>query len=258
MASNDLAALLRVDRFPRASAYDPSWVIENLMGPNVLWLAEFLSQAMDLRPGMRVLDMGCGKAVSSIFFAREFDVQVWATDLWISASENQRRLEDAGVADRVFPVHAEAHALPFAHGFFDAAVSLDAYHYFGTDDLYLGYYSRFLKPEAEIGIVVPGLRAEIGEDIPTYLRPYWHWDFCSFHSPDWWRAHWQKTGLVDLATSDLMPDGWNLWLRWLDVCAQEGGPGSEQEAEMLRTDNGRNLGFVRVVARRRAEPIYLA
>lgn len=51
------------------------------MGPNVLWLAEALSQMMDLRPGMRVLDMGCGKAISSIFLAKEFGLEVWATDL---------------------------------------------------------------------------------------------------------------------------------------------------------------------------------
>ena len=29
---------------------------------------------MELEPGMRVLDMGCGKAISSIFLAKEFDV----------------------------------------------------------------------------------------------------------------------------------------------------------------------------------------
>jgi cyclopropane fatty-acyl-phospholipid synthase-like methyltransferase len=37
---------------------------------------------------MRVLDLGCGRAMSSIFLRRQFGVQVWATDLWFSASEN--------------------------------------------------------------------------------------------------------------------------------------------------------------------------
>ena len=35
---------------------------------------------LDLRPGMRVLDLGCGRAASSIFLRREFGVQRWATD----------------------------------------------------------------------------------------------------------------------------------------------------------------------------------
>ncbi len=67
--SLEIAEKLKPVEFPRAASYDPDWVLENLMGPNVLWLAESLSQVMDLQPGMRVLDMGCGKAVSSIFLA---------------------------------------------------------------------------------------------------------------------------------------------------------------------------------------------
>ena len=75
-----LAQRLQHEGYPRASAYDPEWVLEYLMGPNVLWLAEALSQKLELRPGMRVLDMGCGKAMSSIFLAKEFGIQVWATE----------------------------------------------------------------------------------------------------------------------------------------------------------------------------------
>jgi len=69
-----LVAEVTIEQFPRSAAYDPMWVINNLMGPNVLWLTEFLAQAMNLRPGMRVLDMGCGTATSSIFLAKEFGV----------------------------------------------------------------------------------------------------------------------------------------------------------------------------------------
>ena len=246
----ELGTLLTLEQFPRSASYDPEWVLDNLMGPNVLWLAEALSQVMDLKQGMRVLDMGCGRAISSIFLAKEFDLQVWATDLWIAASENWQRLAAAGVTDRVFPIHAEAHALPFADGFFDALLSLDAYHYFGTDDLYLGYYSRFVRAGGEIGIVVPGLRQEFTDGLPEHLVPYWSWDFCSFHSPDWWRNHWEKTGKVEVTLADSIPDGWTHWLKWQEVCLEQGYPSDRQEADMLRVDAGRNLGFTRIVARK--------
>lgn len=101
---DDLATALMVEQFPRAGTYDSMWVINNLMGPNALWLTEFLTQAMDLQPGMRVLDMGCGTAVSSIFLAREFGVRVWATDLWISASDNWQRIQEAGMGEHVVPM----------------------------------------------------------------------------------------------------------------------------------------------------------
>ena len=70
-----------------------------------------LAMMPDLGADPRVLDLGCGRALTSIFLAREFGVQVWATDLWITPDHNRRRAEEAGVGDAVFPLRAEAHAL---------------------------------------------------------------------------------------------------------------------------------------------------
>ena len=156
------ADLFQPAEFPRSAKYDSDWVLENMMGPNALWLTESLPGCMSLSPGMRVLDIGCGKGLSSIFLTKEYGVQVWATDLWIDASDNLGRIRAAGVEDRVFPIHAETHALPFADGFFDAMISVDAYHYFGTDDLHLeNHIARLVKPGGQIGIIVPGLVEEL-------------------------------------------------------------------------------------------------
>ncbi len=70
-------------RFPRSSKYNPEWMLEGPFGGNAVWLAEWLTDSLVLKPGMRKLDLGCGRAKSSIFLANEFDVQVWATDLWL-------------------------------------------------------------------------------------------------------------------------------------------------------------------------------
>jgi hypothetical protein len=170
--------------------------------------------------------------------------------LWISASDNWQRVSAAGVTHQVFPIHAEAHALPFAEGFFDVLISLDAYHYFGTDDVYLGYYSQFVKAGGQIGIVVPGLRHEFTDGLPAHLAPYWGWEFWSLHSPEWWRNHWEKTGKVAVTVADSIPDGWQHWLKWEEICQAQGVSlaADSQEADMLRADAGRNLGFTRVVA----------
>src|SRR6478672_841423 len=119
------------ERFPRSSKYHPEWVIAGVSGgANALWLVEWLAAALNLRPGMRVLDLGCGRAMTSVFLRREFGDQVWATDLWFSASENLRRIRDAGVEDGVFPIHSDARSLPFANDFFDAVVAIDSFVYF--------------------------------------------------------------------------------------------------------------------------------
>ncbi len=90
-------------------------------GSNPLWLLESLTEHLAIEPGSRVLDLGCGTALTSIFLAREFDARVWAGDLWIDPTRNWERIMDAGVADRVTPIRIEARDLPFAAGFFDAS-----------------------------------------------------------------------------------------------------------------------------------------
>ncbi|MEK7469619.1 MAG: methyltransferase domain-containing protein [Planctomycetota bacterium] len=253
--------LLANPAFPRASKYDPAWILANEMGPNALWLAEWLTEVMALRPGMRVLDMGCGRAMTSVFLAREFGVTVWANDLWITATQNFQTLREARVEDRVFPIRAEAHALPYAEGFFDAIVSVDSYHYYGTSDTYLGYFSKFLRPRGQIGIVVPGLVREIKGGTPQHLArpygkspPFWDPKECgSFHTAAWWKRHW-GTGLVAIESCSLLKDGWKHWVQWEDAREAGGGghSGFPSEAPALRADRGRTMGFVRMVARKPA------
>jgi SAM-dependent methyltransferase len=246
-------------RYPRSNGYDARWTIENQMGPHALWLLEWLAPALGLDalpPGARVLDLGCGRAMTSVFLAREYGLQVTAADLWVKPDDNAVRLAEAGVADRVLPVHAEAHDLPFAEGSFDAIVSIDAYQYFGTDDLYLPSLTRLLKPGGRIGVVVPALREEpAGTEPPEHLAPWWEPAFWCFHTAGWWRRHWTRSGAVRVETADWLEDGWRDWLLWCEVVAEESTDDfhvrmAGRSAEMLRADRGRALGFVRVVGRR--------
>ncbi|WZO98286.1 methyltransferase domain-containing protein [Isosphaeraceae bacterium EP7] len=238
------------DRFPRSSKYHPDWVLANASGgANSLWLTEWLAESLDLQPGMRVLDLGCGRACSSIFLRREFGVQVWATDLWFGASANLKTIRDAGVEDGVFPIHADARSLPFAAEFFDAIISIDSFFYYGTDDHYLGNLARFLKPGGTLGIAGAGLMREIDGPIPESLRDWWTNDLWCLHSAPWWRRHWERTGIVDIELADAMPDGWQQWLAWHRALA----PDNVVEIAALEADQGNNLGYVRVVARRRPD-----
>lgn len=255
MTENPRSNPLYNDRYPRSNDYDPGWVFENQMGPNALWLMESLVEVLPIEPGTRVLDLGCGRAMTSVFLAKEFGAEIWATDLWIDASENQERIRQAGVENLVVPIHSEAHALPFAQGFFDVVVSVDAYHYFGTDDLFVGYITGFLREGGRIGVVVPALFEELGPEVPASLRPFWEWDFCSFHAPEWWRNHWQKTGKVRVDCADAIEDGWKDWLLF-DEASIPSLTGWRQaaatnSAAMLKTDQGKLLGFSRVVATKR-------
>jgi SAM-dependent methyltransferase len=238
------------ERFPRSWQYHPEWVVAGISGgANSLWMTEWLTTALELRPGMRVLDLGCGRASSSIFLRREFGVQVWATDLWCSASEKFERIRDAGVDDGVFPIRADARSLPFAAEFFDAIVSIDSFPYYGTDDLYLNYLAQFVKPGGPLGIAGAGLVQELDGPVPDHLQEWWTQDLWSLHSAAWWRRHWERTGILDVELADTMPDGCQVWLDWHTA----NFPDNRAEIKALEADRGRYLGYVRVVGRRRPE-----
>lgn len=234
-------------QFPRSSAYHPDWIRSGVSGGlNPLWMTEWLTQAMDLKPGMRVLDLGSGRALSSIFLHREYGVQVWAADLWFNPTENLQRISDAGCTDSVFPIRVEARSLPFAMGFFDAVVSIDSFVYYGTDSLFLSNLGRFVKIGGQIGIAGSGLVQEFAEMIPEHLRAWWTPDLVCLHSAEWWRQHWSRSGVVDVEISDHLPDGWQLWLEW----HREEYPENEVEIKAVEADAGRYLGYVRTIGRR--------
>jgi len=254
--TEQLIQLIKNDRFPRSEKYDKEWVLKNNMGPNALWLTEWLCEKMELKPGMRVLDMGCGKVLSSVFLAKEFGVQVWANDLWISATENWQRIRDAGLENQVYPIRAEAHALPYAEGFFDAIVCLDAYIYFSTDDLYLNYFHKLVRPGGQIGIVIPGLVRDFNGPVPAHLTQpqkngglYWVNEPWAFHTAEWWCNHWAKTGLVDVELADTLKNGWQDWLQFEKASNLTRTNISSDEGALER-DGGRYLGLVRMVGRR--------
>jgi SAM-dependent methyltransferase len=198
---------------------------------------------------MRVLDLSCGRASSSIFLRREYGVQVWATDLWFSPTENLQRIRDADVGDGVFPIHADARSLPFAAEFFDAIVCIDSFVYYGTDDLYLNYLAQFVKPDGPVGIAGAGLVREIEGPVPEHLREWWTHDLWCLHSAACWRRHWERTGIMEIAVADTMPDGWQRWLDWQRVIAPENGV----EIRALEADRGNYLGYVRLAGRRQRQ-----
>jgi len=187
------------------------------IGPNCIVLIEELCKKMTLKPGMRILDMGCGAGFTSIILAKEFGVTVFANDLWFNATDNYQRFVKAGVSDKIFPIQADAHKLPYADNFFDAIISIDSYHYYGTDECYLGdCFARLVKKDGQFGIVNPGLSREFENGLPEAMKPLWQPNMYSWHSAEWWKKMWDKSGLVEVTYANEIHDGKAIWRNTAD------------------------------------------
>jgi ubiquinone/menaquinone biosynthesis C-methylase UbiE len=255
--------LLKKDEFRRSGHYDNEWIMDNQMGPNALWLAEWLCSGMELKEGMKVLDLGCGKAMTSIFMAREFGVQVWAADLWINPDNNFRRICEAGLDKTVYPIKAEAHSLPFSAGFFDAVISIDSYQYYGTDQLYMSYISRFIKNGGLMGIVVPSLMKEIHGDIPEHLnipqkngKVFWDNACYSFKTASFWKRLWKTSGVLEDVKAEILPDGWRHWRDFEKALELAGKSIFPSDAQALENDGGEYICFAKITATKSCDDEY--
>ncbi|MFD3443341.1 methyltransferase domain-containing protein [Microbacteriaceae bacterium 4G12] len=242
--------LLRPDRYPLSSRYDPQWLLGLDMGPHPLWQLEDLLTLVPLTPGQRVLDLGCGRGATSVFLAQQCGVEVVAFDLWIDPAEIRAVVESAGVGDRVDVVQGDARSLPFADGEFDAIVSIDAFEYFGADPRFLPGLLRVLRPDGRIGMTTPALRED-----PYVTRPpdavldLVGWEAAAWHSPDWWETHWALSGLVDGITARMQAGSRDDWLRW----SRTRGSETAAEVAMLESDPDPDwIGFALVAATKRA------
>ena len=163
---------------------------EILMGPNSLRILEELlaRHPLTLSAESTVLDLGCGKGLTSFTLAKETGAKVYANDLWISAEDNAKRFSEWGVDDRIIPVHEDANDLHFEKGLFQALVSIDSYHYFATKK---GFFEEkilpFLGNEAVALIGVPGIKDEFTGRSEELLSAWLGNEAYMFQSPRAWR-----------------------------------------------------------------------
>lgn len=243
--------------FPKATKYNQQWVRQHSMGENVLYNLESLTAVLPLQAGMRVLDLGCGKAISSVFLAKEFQVQVWAVDEAVSPTDNLQRIAEAGCEDKIFPLQLDARSLPFPEEFFDVVVVIDSYTYFGTDEKYLPYICKFIKPGGYLAIADVCFTREIEtvQEVPAFLRKDYQSFWYFIHAVAWWRKLWEKTGLVQIVAAEILPAA-DL-IREQYIQDYKNSHQKDPFAKALEKDKQHFISFFRLVGQRTSKEVYL-
>jgi cyclopropane fatty-acyl-phospholipid synthase-like methyltransferase len=219
----------------------------NMMGPNALRIIDELVGNCSFEKGIRILDLGCGTGLTSMYLAEKFDATVFATDLWIGATENYERFKSFSLEDRIIPIHADAHDLPFADEYFDVVVSIGAYDFFGCNEEYL---SKHLKPIVKTGgkiiIGMSGLQHEFTDGVPDELKPYWLPEI-NFHTCDWWKELWSPESEIVIDECFELKCIREAWADWL-TCDN---PYAKRDIAMMAAEGGNYFSLLGIKATKR-------
>lgn len=198
--------------------YKEYMTAEVLMGPTSARILEELLQKHPLPRSSRnkVLDLGCGKGLTSLILAKETGAKVYANDLWIPAEENAKRFRQWGVGGQIIPVHEDANQLAFDKGQFHGLVSVDSYHYFATKK---GFFAEkilpFLKDGAEVLIGIPGIQEKYAGRSEELLPAWIGKEAYMFKSPGQWKqiiGQHERIETVETWEMGCFDAAWKEWL----------------------------------------------
>ncbi len=224
-----------------------AYLKDNMMGPNAMRVTEELASYLTVSKDARILDLGCGCGLSTLLLVKKYGSRVFATDLWISPDDNHERFKTVGIDDKAVPISADASkGLPFAKGYFDLLISVDAYHYFGDNDEMLPSLIPFVKKGGYIAVAIPGIKYEFGENVPEEMKPFWNNEVArTIHSPGWWKDIWSKAEgikIEDIREMSCCKQAWDEWL----ACPN---PYAEGDRKMMEAENGQYFNLISLIAK---------
>lgn len=227
------------------SGWNTDFLRQNMMGPSCVRLAEELLSRLDVTRWRRVLDLGCGMGLSSMYLAGTTPAEIVAFDLWIDATQNQERFANFGLEERILPLHGDVHAMPFARRCFDALVCIDSYTYYGAKPGFVDtHVAPYVKRGGVIALAIPGLLEEFEDGVPVELAPYWQEDI-HFHTAAWWRDLLERSRAITVEecfSFACHAQAWNDWLK-------SDNPYAVRDRDMMRDEAGKYFDTIGIIAR---------
>ncbi|MEU3994161.1 class I SAM-dependent methyltransferase [Streptomyces platensis] len=144
-------------------------------------LTDLLARKLELGPGRRVLDLGCGVGGPAIRLARTTGAEV----VGITISHEQSRVgqalvEKEGMADLVTVAHGDAMELSYPAGSFDAVMALEAIEHMPDRRTVLSNIARVLRPSGRVALTdfferapVPAHKKQAVDDYFTKFMMTW-------------------------------------------------------------------------------------
>ncbi|WP_409295599.1 class I SAM-dependent methyltransferase [Peribacillus sp. SCS-26] len=199
------------------------------LGPGSFEMALPLVQALNLQPGMRILEVGAGSGQIAAALAKYWGVSVVTLEPWEDLNAIHLHANEESVGNQVLAVNAAAQALPFAESSFDAVLSIGSFFMIADErPRALRELIRVAKRKAHIGIAEPMCRTNHApEDITHFeiYKSYRKW----LQTVQWNSTLFNQNGL-EITEASYFENGYQMWVDNLiyydgekDIILKDGG-----------------------------------
>ena len=226
-----------------------------MWGPNGIRQAEELASYFTITKDMKILDLGCGMGLSSLYLAQEYGAKVFATDLYADPTENHINFQTLGIADRIIPMLLDAtQTIPFAKGYFDVIFSVGAYNMFGDNEEMLPKLIPYVKKGGYIAVAFPGLKYEFGDNVPLEMQPFWGVPDVArcVRGIEWWKDLFGKADGIEIVTISEMAChdiAWDEYLVSLDPSGGDEWAEDKWTLDMKAAEDGKYFNTIQMIAK---------
>jgi len=223
---------------------------ETMWGPNGIRQSEELASFFTITKDMKILDLGCGLGLSSLYLAQEYGATVFATDLFADPTENDERFQTLGIAEKIIPMQLDAtQPLPFAKRYFDVIFSVGAYNMFGDNEEMLPKLIPYVKKGGYIAVSFPGLKYDFGDNVPPEMQSFWAVPEVArtVRGIEWWKDLFSKAegieivNISEMACHDI---AWKEYLASIDPCGED-----KWDLDMMAAEDGKYFNTIQLIAK---------
>ena len=179
-------------------------------------LTKYLAQKADIKPGSKILDVGCGFGGSSVYLAKKYDAET--TGITISQVQVEMATESASKvgANAKFAL-MDAEDMKFDR-LFDMVWSIESISHYNNKEKFFTSATKFLKPGGTLAIIDWFKKEDLSDkELKKFIEPIEEGMLVDLMTMEDYKNIFEKNGLTVASFEDISKNCAKTWDISLDI-----------------------------------------